>query len=75
MGDQLDVPHFDQRGEPGFFPPKDPNRLLVMMWGWYSGNISTNEIFRGVFHRAVGAIRAKACVMSGQTKLYPTRGQ
>jgi homoserine O-acetyltransferase/O-succinyltransferase len=54
----------------GFFLPKDPNNLLTMLWTWQNGDISDNEVFKGDFKKALGAIKAKAYVMPGQTDLY-----
>jgi homoserine O-acetyltransferase/O-succinyltransferase len=54
----------------GFFLPKDPNNLLTMLWTWQNGDISANDKFKGDFDKALGAIRAKAFVMPGQTDLY-----
>jgi len=54
----------------GFFLPKDANNLLTMLWTWQHGDISANEMYGGDFHRALGAIKAKAFVMPGQTDLY-----
>ena len=54
----------------GFFLPKDANNLLAMLWTWQHGDISANETYEGDFRRALGAIRAKAFVMPGQTDLY-----
>jgi homoserine O-acetyltransferase len=54
----------------GFFLPKDANNLLAMLWTWQHGDISANEIYRGDLDRALGAIKAKAIVMPGQTDLY-----
>ena len=54
----------------GFFLPKDANNLLTMLWTWQNGDISDNEIFNGDFKKALGAIKAKAYVMPGQTDLY-----
>jgi homoserine O-acetyltransferase len=54
----------------GFFLPKDPNNLLTMLWTWQNGDISANEKFKGDFDKALGAIKAKAFVMPGQTDLY-----
>jgi homoserine O-acetyltransferase len=54
----------------GFFLPKDANNLLTMLWTWQHGDISANEVYRGDFDRALGAIKAKAIVMPGQTDLY-----
>lgn len=54
----------------GFFLPKDANNLLAMLWTWQNGDISDNEVYNGDFERALGAIKAKAYVMPGQTDLY-----
>jgi homoserine O-acetyltransferase len=54
----------------GFFLQKDANNLLAMLWNWQNGDISDNELYKGDFKRALGAIKAKAYVMPGQTDLY-----
>lgn len=54
----------------GFFLPKDANNLLAMLWTWQHGDISANELYEGDLRRALGAIKAKAFVMPGQTDLY-----
>ncbi len=54
----------------GFFLPKDANNLLTMLWTWQNGDISANPQFNGNFDKALGAIKAKALVMPGQTDLY-----
>jgi homoserine O-acetyltransferase len=54
----------------GFFLPKDANNLLTMLWTWQHGDISANEVYGGDFDKALGAIKAKAIVMPGQTDLY-----
>lgn len=54
----------------GFFLPKDANNLLAMLWTWQHGDISGNELYGGDFRRALGAIKARAFVMPGQTDLY-----
>jgi homoserine O-acetyltransferase len=54
----------------GFFLPKDANNLLTMLWTWQNGDISDNEIYKGDFKAALGAIKAKSFVMPGQTDLY-----
>lgn len=54
----------------GFFLPKDANNLLAMLWTWQNGDISANELYRGDFEKALGAITAKAYVMPGRTDLY-----
>lgn len=54
----------------GFFLPKDANNLLAMLWTWQNGDISANDIYKGDFKAALGAIKARAYVMPGQTDLY-----
>ncbi|CUH67461.1 Homoserine O-acetyltransferase [Thalassovita gelatinovora] len=54
----------------GFFLPKDANNLLTMAWTWQHGDISDNELYNGDYKAALGAIKAKAYVMPGQTDLY-----
>ena len=54
----------------GFFLPKDANNLLTMLWTWQNGDISDNETFQRDLDKALGAIKAKAIVMPGQTDLY-----
>jgi homoserine O-acetyltransferase/O-succinyltransferase len=54
----------------GFFLPKDANNLLTMLWTWQNGDISDNEVFGGDLKAALGAIKAKAYVLPGQTDLY-----
>lgn len=54
----------------GFFLPKDANNLLTMLWTWQHGDIADNELYKGDFKKALGAIKAKAYVMPGQTDLY-----
>ena len=54
----------------GFFLQKDANNLLAMLWNWQNGDISDNELYKGDFKRALGAIKAKAYVMPSQTDLY-----
>lgn len=54
----------------GFLLPKDPNNLLTMLWTWQNGDISDNELYKGDFEAALGAIKAKAYVMPGETDLY-----
>jgi homoserine O-acetyltransferase len=60
-----------------FFLPKDANNLLTILWTWQHGDISDNELYRGDFKKALGAIKAKAYVMREQTDLYfaPEDGQ
>jgi len=54
----------------GLFLVKDANNLLAMLWTWQHGDISANEIYNGDFRRALGAIKARAFVMPGETDLY-----
>lgn len=54
----------------GFFLPKDANNLLTMAWTWQHGDISDNDLYNGDYKAALGAIKAKAYVMPGQTDLY-----
>jgi homoserine O-acetyltransferase len=54
----------------GFFLPKDANNLLTMLWTWQYGDISDNELYRGDYKKALGAIKARAYVMPGKTDLY-----
>jgi homoserine O-acetyltransferase len=54
----------------GFFLDRDPNNLLAMLWTWQNGDISANELYNGDYKVALGAIKAKAYVMPGQTDLY-----
>ncbi len=41
-----------------------------MLWTWQNGDISDNEIYKGDFKAALGAIKARTYVMPGQTDLY-----
>ncbi len=54
----------------GLFLPRDANNLLTMLWTWQHGDISDNELYNGDFKKALGAIKAKAYVMPGETDLY-----
>jgi homoserine O-acetyltransferase len=54
----------------GLFLPRDANDLLAMAWTWQHGDLSDNEIYKGDFERALGAIKAKTYVMPGETDLY-----
>lgn len=54
----------------GFFLRRDANNLLTMLWTWQNGNIGATPGFDGNFEAALGAIKAKAIVMPGQTDLY-----
>lgn len=54
----------------GFFLPKDANNLIAMAWTWQNGDISDNDLYCGDLKKALGAIKAKAYVMPGETDLY-----
>jgi homoserine O-acetyltransferase len=54
----------------GLFLNRDANNLLTMLWTWQHGDISDNEVFKGDFAKALGAIKAKAIVMPASTDLY-----
>lgn len=54
----------------GYFRRRDANDLLAMLWTWQHADISTNEIYKGDFAAALGAIKARAIVMPGDTDLY-----
>jgi len=54
----------------GLFLNRDANNLLTMLWTWQHGDISDNEVFKGDFVKALGAIKAKAIVMPASTDLY-----
>ena len=56
----------------GFFLPKDANNLLAMLWTWQNGDVGNTPGFDGNFEAALGAIKARAIVMPGQTDLYFT---
>ncbi len=54
----------------GYFRRRDANDLLAMLWTWQHADISANEIYKGDFAAALGAIKARAIVMPGETDLY-----
>ncbi len=54
----------------GLFLNRDANNLLTMLSTWQNGDISNNEVFKGDFIKALGAIKAKAIVMPASTDLY-----
>jgi homoserine O-acetyltransferase len=54
----------------GLFLTKDANNLLTMLWTWQHGDLSDNELYKGDYKKALGAIKAKAYVMPGSTDLY-----
>jgi homoserine O-acetyltransferase len=48
----------------------DANDLLAMLGTWQDGDISDSSRFGGDFHRALGAIKARALVMPSETDQY-----
>jgi homoserine O-acetyltransferase len=56
----------------GGFRRRDANDLLAMLKTWQMADISANELYRGDFAKALGAITAKAIVMPSETDLYFT---
>ncbi len=52
------------------FLRRDANDLLAQIWTWWHSDIADNEIYRGDLAAALGAIRAKALILPGQTDLY-----
>lgn len=49
---------------------RDANNLLSMLRTWQLNDVSTIPSYRGDLPAALGAIRAKATVLAGQTDLY-----
>jgi homoserine O-acetyltransferase len=43
-----------------------------MLWTWQHADISANPLYHGDLPKALGAIRARALVMPGETDLYFT---
>ena len=52
------------------FLQRDANNLLTLIWTWQHADISANDVYKGDFERALGAIRATAIVMPGATDMY-----
>ncbi len=48
----------------------DANDLLAKLRTWQLGDIGANELYRGDFERALGAIRARAILVPCTTDLY-----
>jgi homoserine O-acetyltransferase len=48
----------------------DANNILTHIWTWRHADISANSLHGGDFEKALGAIKAKAIVMPGQTDIY-----
>ena len=75
MADALTA--FDSEDDPlrlrNFRPARrDANNLLSMLRTWQLNDAGATPGFDGSLDRALGAIRAKATVMAGQTDLYFT---
>ena len=51
---------------------RDANNLLSMLRTWQLNDLGGTTGFGGSLERALGAIKAKATVMAGQTDLYFT---
>lgn len=56
--------------EEDFLREWDANNLLHKLWTWQHADISSNDVYRGDFARALGAIRARAIVMPCTQDLY-----
>ena len=54
----------------GNYLRRDAGNLLCQLATWQMADISANELYRGDFATALGAIRARAIVMPGETDLY-----
>jgi homoserine O-acetyltransferase len=54
----------------GNFLRRDPGNLLELLWTWEHADVSDNEVYKGDFARALGAIQARALIMPGMTDLY-----
>lgn len=52
------------------FLQRDANNLLALIWTWQHADIAANELYRGDFEKALGAIEAKSVVMPCRTDLY-----
>ena len=59
-------------GWEGNFLRRDANNLLAMLWSWQRADISANPLYGGDLPKALGAIKARALVMPGETDLYFT---
>ncbi|HTS52565.1 MAG TPA: alpha/beta fold hydrolase [Burkholderiales bacterium] len=54
------------------FLRRDANDLLAMLWTWQHNDLGSTPGCGGSLEHALGSIRAKALVMTGQTDLYFT---
>jgi len=49
---------------------KDAENMLVMLYTWQSGDVSSQEPYNGDFKAAMQGIKAKALILPGKTDLY-----
>ncbi len=54
----------------GTYLARDAGNLLAMIRTWQACDVADNEVHRGDFEAAMGAIVARAVVMPGRTDLY-----
>ncbi|KOR89464.1 alpha/beta fold hydrolase [Paenibacillus solani] len=52
------------------FMNMDPHNVLAMLWTGQNADISANPIYNGDFDKALGSIKAHACIMPGSTDLF-----
>lgn len=52
------------------FMKMDPHNVLAMLWTGQHADISANPTYNGDFEKALGSIKALACVMPGSTNLF-----
>lgn len=48
----------------------DANDLLAKLWAWQQGDIGANDLYGGDFHKALGAIEARAILVPCTQDLY-----
>lgn len=66
----ISVEDFLVRYWEGLYLGRDANNILTMLRTWQLADVSANERFNGDYAAAMGAIRARALIMPGQTDLY-----
>lgn len=54
----------------GLFLSRDANNVLSMLHTWKHADVSANEVYRGDYEAALGAIKADTVLMPGRTDLY-----
>lgn len=52
------------------FMKMDPHNVLAMLWTGQHADISANPAYNGDFDKALGSIKAHACIMPGSTDLF-----